>query len=201
MRRCLFVGVVCAAVVSLAMIAHAFRQSDLGPVDGQRLLDKLAEIADRTATPDATNQSVIIHQREINAYLQFQAAPEFPAGVTGAEVSLRDGGVLSVRATVNLSVMREAQPQGASDFLQYLSGRLPVTVDGEVHAQSGVANVDVELVTIGGVPVPVSVFADLVRHYSTSEQYPDGVDFTEPLDLPYGMSELRVEHERVVVVH
>lgn len=201
MRRCLFVGVVCAAVVSLAMIAQALRQSDFGPVDGQRLLDKLAEITDRVATPDATNQSVIIHQREINAYLQFQAAPELAAGVTDAEVSLRDGGVLSVRATVDLSVMRDTQPQGASDFLRYLSGRLPVTVDGEVRAQSGVANVDVESVTIGGVSVPVSVFSDLVRHYSTSEQYPDGVDFTKPLDLPYGMSELRVEHERVVVVY
>lgn len=201
MRRCLFVGVVCAAVVSLAMTAPAFRQSDLEPVDGQRLLDKLVEITDRVVTPDVTNQSVIIHQREINAYLQFQAVTELPTGITDAEISLLDGGVLSVRATVDLSLLRDAQPQETPDLLRYLSGRVPVTVDGEVRGQNGVAHVDVELVTIAGLSVPVSVLTDLVRRYSTGEQYPDGIDFAEPLNLPYGMSELRVEHERVVVVH
>ena len=60
---------------------------------------------------------------------------------------------------------------------------------------------DVESITIGGVPMPSSFFAELVRYYSRSEQYPDGVDVREPFDLPYGMSELRVEHEQVVVVH
>ena len=201
MQRWLFVGVVCAAVVSLAVIAQASRQPDLEPVDGQRLLDKLAEIADRAAAPDPTKQPVIIHQREINAYLRFQAVSEFPAGLTDPDIALRNGGAVAVRATVDLSVLRDARPRGAFDPLRYLSGRLPVTADSVVRTQSSVAHVDVESVTIAGVPMPSSVFAELVRHYSRSEQYPDGVDVTEPFDLPYGMSELRVEHERVVVVH
>ena len=201
MQRRLFVGVVCAAVVSLAMMVQASRQSDLDPGDGQRLLDKLADISGREDAPAVTNQPVILHQREINAYLRFQAAPEFPTGVTEPGIVLRKGGAVSVRATVDLSALSDVRPRGAFDPLRYLSGRLPVTADSVVRTQSGMAHVDVESVAIGGVPMPSSVFAELVRYYSRSEQYPDGVDITEPFDLPYGMSELRVEHERVVVVH
>ena len=201
MQRWLFAGVACAAVASLAVMVQASRQSDLDPDDGQRLLDKLADIAGRGDAPGDTNQPVIIHQREINAYLRFQAAPELPAGVTDPDVALRNGGSVGVRATVDLSVVRDARPRGLFDPLRYLSGRLPVNADGVVCGRNGVAHVNVESVTIAGVPMPPSVLAELVRYYSRSEQDPDGFDVTEPFDLPDGMSELRVEHEQVVAVY
>ena len=201
MQRRLFVGVVGAAAVSLVVIAQASSQPDLDPGDGQRLLDKLADITGREAAPAVTDQPVVILQREINAYLRFQGAPELPAGVTDPDVALRNGGAVAVRATVDLSVVRDARPRGPFDPLRYFGGRFPVTADSVVRTQGGMAHVDVESITIGGVPMPSSVFAELVRYYSRSEQYPDGVDVREPFDLPYGMSELRVEHEQVVVVH
>lgn len=201
MQRWLRPGVVCVAVASLAVVGQASRQSDLDPDDGQQLLKKLAEISGRENAPAGASTPVIIHQREINAYLRFQAAPELPSGVTDCDIALRDGGAVAVRATVDLSALRDAHARGPLDPLRYFSGRLPVTADGVVRSQGGVAHVDVESVAISGIPMPSSVFAELVRHYSRSEQYPDGIDVTEPFDLPYGISELRVEHERVVVVH
>jgi hypothetical protein len=201
MQRWLFAGVVGAAVVSLLVIVQASSQSDLDPGVGQRLLDKLADITGREAAPAVTDQPVVILQREINAYLRFQGAPELPAGVTDPDVALGNGGAVAVRATVDLSVVRDARPRGPLDPLRYFEGRFSVTADSVVCTQDGMAHVDVESITIGGVPMPSSVFAELVRYYSRSEQYPDGVDVREPFDLPYGMSELRVEHEQVVVVH
>lgn len=201
MERRRFIGVVGATVVSLAVIVPAARQGELDPSDGQRLLEKLADISGRADAPGETYDPVVVHQREINAYLRFQAEPELPAGVTDPDVVLGGGGAVGVRATVDLSVLRDAQPRGPFDPLRYLSGRLPVATNSLVRGQGGIAHVDVKSVTIGGVPMPSSVFAELVRYYSRSEEYPDGVDVTEPFDLPYGMSELRVEHERVVVVH
>ena len=201
MQRRLLVRVVCVLVASLVVTVQASRQSDLDPRDGQRLLDKLADISGREDIPDDTNQPVIIHQDEINAYLRFHAAPEFPAGVTDPGVALRHGGSVGVRATADISALSDARPRGPFDPLRYLGGRLPVTAEGVVRTESGMAHVEIESVTIGGVPMPASVFAELVRYYSRSEEYPNGIDVTEPFELPYGMSELRVEHEQVVVVH
>ena len=201
MQKWLVVGVVCVTVAALAVVVQASRQSDLDPADGQRLLDKLAEISGGEAAAGETDQPVIIHQREINAYLRFHAGPELPAGVTDPHVALRNRGAVAVRATVDLSALRDARPRGSFDPLRYLNGRLPVAADGVVRTQGGMAHVDVASVTISGVPMPTSVFTELVRYYSRSEQYPDGIDVTKPFDLPSGMSELRVEHERVVVVH
>ena len=113
---------------------------------------------------------------------------------------MRNSGAVAVQATVNLSDLRDAQALGPCDPLLYLSGRLPVTAGGVVRTQDGIAHVDVESVTIGGISMPSSMFAELVGYYSRNEEYPAGVDVTEPFDLPYGISELRVEHERVVVV-
>ena len=198
MQRVLFVGVGCAIVLSLAVLVEASRQSALSAADGQRLLDKLVEISSRDGTESGA--PVVIHQREVNGYLHFQAVPDLPAGVSETDVALRNGGSVSVRATVDLSAIREARDRGALDPLRYLSGRLPVTADGSVRSHSGVGHVEVESVSIGGIPMPSSVFAELVRYHSRSQQYPDGIDVNEPFDLPYGVIELRVEHERVVVV-
>lgn len=202
MQKWLRAGVVWAAVTSLLAVAgQASGQPDLDPDDGQRLLNKVAEISRRENAPAGASDPVIIHQREINAYLRFQAAPEIPSGVTDPHIALQESGAVGVRATVDLSALRDARARGPFDPLRYLGGRLPVTADGVVRTQDGIAHVDVESVTVGGFPMPSSVFAELVRYYSRSEQYPAGVDVTEPFDLPYRISELRVEHERVVVVH
>ena len=198
MQRALIVGVGCAIVVSLAVLVEASRQSDLSAADGERLMDKLVEISGQDRAE--TGAPVVIHQREVNAYLRFQAAPDFLTGVTDPDVVLRNGGAVSVRATVDLSAVRDARARGALDPLRYLSGRLPVAADGSVRSHSGIGHVDIESVSVGGIPMPSSVFAELVRYHSRSDQYPDGIDVNEPFDLPYGVIELRVEHERVVVV-
>ena len=126
MQRRLFVGVVCAAVVSLAMMVQASRQSDLDPGDGQRLLDKLADISGREDAPAVTNQPVILHQREINAYLRFQAAPEFPTGVTDPDVSPCEAAVLSRSGRPSISQPCETLDRAdRSTRLRYLRWTSP----------------------------------------------------------------------------
>ncbi len=202
MQRRPFVAVVCVAVASLAIMVQASHQVDgpLDPSDGQRLLDKLVQIAERDGTQTRAFEPVVIHQREVNAYLRFQAAAEIPASVTDPDVALRNGGAVSVQAIVDLSELRDSRPRGPLDPLRYLGGRVLVAASGLVRTQNGIGHVIVESVTLGGVSMPASVLAELVRYYARSEQNPDGIDVTEPFDLPYGVTELRVERERVVVV-
>ena len=201
MQRRVLVGVVCATVVALSFATQAAYQagSSSSAIDGERLLDKLIEISANASAKTAA-RPVIIYQREINAYLRFQAASEFPEGVTDPDVALRSGGAVSLGATVDLSVIRDARARGPLDPLRYLGGRLPVSANGLVRTLNGIGRVDIESVSIGGVPMPSSVLSELVRYYSRSDQNPDGIDVSEPFELPYGVTELRIEHEQVVVV-
>ena len=201
MQRRVLVGVVCATVVALSFATQAAYQagSSSSAIDGERLLDKLIEISANASAKTAA-RPVIIYQREINAYLRFQAASEFPEGMTDPDVALRSGGAVSLGATVDLSVIRDARARGPLDPLRYLGGRLPVSANGLVRTLNGIGRVDIESVSIGGVPMPSSVLSELVRYYSRSDQNPDGINVSEPFELPYGVTELRIEHEQVVVV-
>ena len=202
MQRRVLVGVVCMTVVALSFATQAAYQAGSSPsaIDGERLLDKLIEISANASTKTAAPPIIIIYQREINAYLRFQAASEFPEGVTDPDVALRSGGAVSLGATVDLSAIRDARARGTLDPLRYLGGRLPVSANGLVRTLNGIGRVDIESVSIGGVPMPASVLSELVRYYSRSDQNPDGIDVSEPFELPYGVTELRIEHEQVVVV-
>jgi len=201
MQRRDLVGVVCATVVALSFATQAAHQAGSSPsaLDGERLLDKLIEISANASARTAA-RPVIIYQREINAYLRFQAASEFPEGVTDPDVALRNGGAVSLGATVDLSAIRDARARGPLDPLRYFGGRLPVSADGLVRTLNGIGRVDIESVSIGGVPMPSSVLSELVRYYSRSDQHPDGIDVSEPFELPYGVTELRIEDDQVVVV-
>ena len=194
-------GVVCVVVAGTPLGGSGVVQpSDpLTPVDGQRLEEK-AELLAHRATDENVHEPVVVYQREVNAYLRFQAAPAFPTGVTDSLVTLQDDSGVAVSATVDLSALRDARPRTFFDPLRYLSGSLPVSAHGHLRTENGVGRVEVGGVTIAGVPVPSRVLSELVRYYSRSEERPEGVDLGQPFELPYGVTELRVEHERAVVM-
>ena len=175
-------------------------ESPLTLADGQRLELKLEQLSQGAVADARRRAPVVFYQREVNAYLRFQAAPEFPTGVTEPFVTLREGGAVSVSATVDLSAIRDARPRSVFDPVRYFGGNLPVAASGLLRTDRGVGCVEVESVTVSGVRVPSLVLSELVRYYSRSELRPEGVDLAEPFDLPYGVTELRVERGRAVAM-
>ena len=202
MIRTLFRYVVFAfvTVASLAARPTGQPESSLVAADGQRLGEKLALIVENAAVGSRLVEPIIVYQREINSFLRYQAAPELPPGVSEIEVDLSDSGQVSVFAIVDLSTIRSDQSPDSLGPLQYLSGRLPVAVQGLVWSESGVGRFDIQSVTIGSISVPPSAISNLIHRYSRNEERPDGIDLDESFDLPYGVTEVRVEHERAIVI-
>ena len=201
MRQRVLAGVSFVVIAATALDGRERFQSEnpLTMEDGQRLEQKVEQLS-RPASDARRHAPVVLYQREVNAYLRFQAAPEFPTGVTEPFVALGDGGGVTVSATVDLSGLRDVRPRSLFDPLRYLGGNLPVSARGVLRTERGIGRVDVVAVTVGGVPVPATVLSELVRYYSRNEQRPDGVDLAEPFELPYGVTEVRVGHEQAVVV-
>ena len=198
LRRDLLVAVL--AVVLLPAAVAPQTGSPLTPDDGATLAPKLAQITAPPPTDGSRPGPVVLHEREVNAYLRFQAASSLPVGVTDPSLSLGDDGHVAAHASVDLSALSSSQPRGALDPLRYLSGVLSVAASGVLTTNHGQGLLKIDAVTVGGIPVPISVLHELVRHYSRSETDPEGVDLSKPFVLPYQVVDVLVTSGQALIV-
>ena len=168
--------------------------------DGQRLAARLARIIDRGSRDSDRPQTVVLPEREVNAYLRFQAASELPPGVTEPRVTLADGGRVVARARIDLDAVAAARERGVLDPLRYLRGNLPVAASGTLEARDGSGRIEVESVTVADLPVPAVVLDLLVRFHTRSAAFPLGFDLADPFELPYRIREIRVAAGEAVIV-
>ena len=190
-----------AAAVALGAAAPAWQGGPPSAADGRELEAALARILLNAATPRRGGpREVVLSERAVNGYLRFQAADRLPPGLTDPELRMEAGGRLTVTATVDLDAVREVQAPGRFNPLRYLRGSLPVTAVGVVRSARRTVTVEVESARVGSLSVPATLVAELVRSYTRSGQYPDGIDVSRPIPLPDGIEAVRVGPQRTVVV-
>lgn len=173
---------------------------ELTAVEGRRLAEKLTRIIEFEARGDAAPQTVVLREREVNAYFRFQGASLLPDGVRDPRVTLGEDGQIAAHATVDLDAVAQARPRSVLDPLSYLQGTVEVTARGRLETASGMGRITVESVAVGSIPVPRLVLDELVRHYSRTETHPHGIDLDDPFPLPYRIDEVRVDTGEAVIV-
>jgi hypothetical protein len=169
--------------------------------DAARLQAKLDRITKGTRALGKTSATTPITETEVNSYLQYELSDRIPAGVTDPWVSILDNGRLAGRATVDLARVGQSRKSGGMlDPFNYLTGSLPLIVNGVLKTQNGVANFAVESASISSVPVPVWMLQEIVSYYSKSESAPNGVAIDKPFALPSGIREIRTAVGQATVV-
>ena len=192
---------VVAGVGVATLVAGAMQSSDaLTRDDGARLERKLISILRHADTEALETRLTPLLEPEINAFLMFQGASQLPAGITDPAVRIGEADLVSAAAVVDLNVIRRRRARGWLDPLQYLSGRISIVASGTVRSGNGMAQVDIQSVTVGGVAVPVQVLHELVRLYTRTADHPDGTPLDEPLPLPYRIIGLRLSPGQAVIV-
>jgi hypothetical protein len=142
-----------------------------------------------------------VTEKELNAYFVFDAQTALPAGVIDPSVSLVGDGRVAARATVDLDAVGKAKgPRGALDPLAYLTGKLPITVAGVLRTTNGIARLDVESATVGGVPIPKILLQEIVSYYSRSSEKPSGVGLDEGFPLPSRIREIQVQPRQAIII-
>jgi len=173
----------------------------LTAADGRELEAALARILLNAGTPSrGRERRVILGERAINGFLRFQGADRLPPGLTEPALRMEAGGRLTVTTTVDLDAVREQQAPGPFNPLRFLGGELPVTAIGIVQSARRALTIDVESARVGSLSVPVTLVNELVQIYTRSDEYPDGIDLSEPIALPSGIDAVLVEPQRIVVV-
>lgn len=187
---------------AVGLVAAVQPGAPLSAADGRELEAALSRILLNAATDQTATapREVVLSERAVNAYFRFQGVDLFPPGIVNPAVSMLGGGRLQVQAMVDLDGIRTLQPRGRLDPLRYLSGSVPVTAVGVVHAAERTIRVDVESVVIGTVTVPPAIVHELVRYYTRSDHQPGGVDLMATYALPYSIDAVRIERSRAVVV-
>ena len=170
-------------------------------LDAARLQAKLDRITNGTQALGKTPATTPITETEVNSYLQYELGDRIPPGVTDPWVSILENGRLAGRATVDLArVGQSRKSSGMLDPFNFLTGSLPLVVNGVLKTQNGIANFAVESASISSVPVPVWMLQEIVSYYSKSESAPNGVALDKPFALPNGIREIRTARGQATVV-
>lgn len=169
--------------------------------DAARLQAKIDRITKGAPTQGKAVSATPITETEVNSYLRFELGDRIPTGITDPWVSIQEDGRLSGRATVDLArVAQSRKSNGMLDPFSFLSGSLPVAVNGILRTKNGVGTFAVESASISSVPVPAWMLQEIVSYYSKSESAPKGVAIDKPFVLPSGIREIQTARGQATVV-
>ena len=188
----------------LAGSGHVFAQFETVPSSdeaaGARLEQKLYDVIRQASAVDGKVSLIRLPQTEINAFLAHQAVPRLPIGITQPSVEIGAGDLVSAKAIVDLTAIREQKERTWVDPLRYLGGQLLAVASGEIRSRNGLALLDIHSVTVSGIPVPTTVLQEVVSFYTRTAGRPEGTRLDEPMPLPYRISELQFSPGLIVVV-
>lgn len=169
--------------------------------DSDQLMQKVASIAAFGARPSKQSRRTPVSERELNAYLSYEAAPHLPVGVVDPSVAILGNGQVSGRAVVDLDEVRKSKnPTSLLDPTSYMTGRLPVTATGTLSTSEGTGQFDLQSATLGGIPIPKRVLQEIVSYYSRSPEAPGGLSLSDSFQLPSRIREILVERGRAIIV-
>lgn len=195
----IFLTVLLASVTCVVFAADPVSRREAA-----RLQAKIDRIARNTANRPAAPARTAITEVEVNSYLRYELADRIPAGVTEPWVTLLDEGRVAGTAKVDLSrVAQGRKSQGMLDPFNYLTGAVPVAVNGVFKSSNGTGSFSLESASISGVPVPSWMLQEILGYYSKSSMAPNGVSIgaiEQPFELPSGIREIQLTRGQAIVI-
>lgn len=162
---------------------------------------KVKLIEQQAQTHAAFDRRTPVTEMELNSFLAYRASNDIPAGVEQPRVNILGNDRLSGTAIVDLDQMREGRKShGMFDPLNFLAGRLPVSVAGRLSTAAGSARFALESAHIGSVPVPKTVLQELVSYFSRGPSNPKGINLDDPFPLPAGIRRIEVGRGEAIVI-
>ncbi len=189
-----------SALMAIVFVGSVFGAEPVSRRDAARLQAKLDRITKNIGNRTKA-ASTPISETEVNAYLRYELSDRIPPGVTEPWVSILDNGRLSGRATVDLArVGQSRKSSGMLDPFNFLTGSMPLAVNGVLKTKDGVGTFALESASISGVPVPAWMLQEIVSYYSKSSSAPNGVSLEKPFELPSGIREIQLAKGQAIVV-
>jgi hypothetical protein len=192
-----------ALVTAIAiLVAPLGAQKDPARADADRMSVKVQALLARAeaAPAPAKPLTTTFTEAEINAYLRLDPSAGLPVGLRHPTLTFQDAGKVEMKALVDLDLIRTAEKRGWLDPLAYVSGMMEVRTNGVFRGANGKGTYVYESATIGGVPIPKSVLAELVAFYTRSPETPKGIPLDAPFELPHRIKNVELRRGVAMVI-
>ena len=192
-----------AAIAALLILAAPLgARQDAARADADRMSQKVQALLARAEAPAAQAKPVTTSftEGEINAYLRLDPTAGLPVGLKHPTITLLDGGRVDTKALVDLDMIRTAEKRGWLDPLAYVSGIVEARTIGVFRGSNGKGVYVYESASLGGVPIPKSVLAELVAFYTRTPEAPKGIPLDAPFELPHRIRGVELRRGLATVV-
>ena len=166
------------------------------PSSANSLDRKLQTIRQRYADGTQNPKRYNVTEEEANAYLLYCVSEHLPEEVTEPWVRFSQD---QVQGGAMLDMKLLQTHLGESTLLKYLEGEVPVEILARVRAEGGVGQVELESVTLAGVPLPQTLIEQLLSDAAKSPALPEGVRLNDVFPLPYGLTSARFRTGRLIL--
>jgi hypothetical protein len=148
------------------------------------------------ARGDIGPNGIEVSQEEFNAFIAHHMGHRIPEGVIDPWVRFTEG-LIWAGAQLDLDILRARMPE--SSMSQFLSGRVPVELSAILKAEGGVGQIELQTVTLGGIPLPAAFVQELVTANTKTPDRPGGIRIDEPFTLPYEIESVQTLEGRLLL--
>ncbi|MBI4445353.1 MAG: hypothetical protein HY645_05525 [Acidobacteria bacterium] len=143
-----------------------------------------------------SQESYTLTEGELNAFTEVAIAGKKRLGVKKIHFDLKQG-TFATTAVIN---MDDVQLTGMAFrmFKAVLSGTQTLQAHGKLTSAKGKASYEVESAKFNSIPVPAFLVNAVVSFLG--KRQPPHIDVTEPFNLPYGIQEVRIISDKLIVV-
>src|SRR5687768_8916803 len=176
-----------AVAALLILVAPLSALQDAARADAERMSKKVQAILARAEAKagQAKPLTTTFTESELNAYLRLDPTVGLPVGLKHPTVTLLDAGRVDSKALVDLDMVRVSEKPGWLDPLAYVTGIVEVRTIGTFRSSNGKGVYVYESASLGGMPIPKSILAELVSFYTRTPETPQGIPLDAPFDLPH----------------
>jgi hypothetical protein len=166
------------------------------PSSADSLDRKLQTIRQRHADGAQSPKRYNVTEEEANAYLVYRVSEQLPEEVTAPWVRFSED---QIQGGAMLDMKLLQAYLGESALMKYLEGDVPVEILARVHAEGGVGQVELESVTLAGIPLPQALIDQLLSDAGKSPALPEGVRLNDVFPLPYGLTSAKIQTGRLIL--
>lgn len=138
-----------------------------------------------------------LSEADLNDFARAVLAGRKRLGVQTVQIDLQKNGRIDGTAVVNMDKVR-LEGFAVSMFRAALSGTQVLRTRGKFSVLEGRGLYSIEQASFNGVTVPAWLVESVVGYLGARQ--PPHLDVTEPFDLPFGIVDVRIEPDKLVLV-
>jgi len=170
--------------------------TQVSPKAAKSLQEKIDAMKNAEDDPNHKRGSsrVELSEAELESYLLYSLKEDIPAQIDSADVQLGDD---TVALETQITFASNATGNPMVDAL--VGGTHNLFVKGKLVGQQGRGKFDLQEVRVDSIPMPNVLIQSLFKRY-VKPKYPDA-DLNEPFDLPWGITDLKLQSGKATVIY